>query len=275
MDSSSVGVLVVIILVAIVTLTIVFAVRAKRQKELTRVEAMSPAERAHHDAVLEYYLAVKNAEKAHAVEIKAREQRLKIVEKAYKAANDFGTRKIASYRGKDGSVSVTGLTIATPQGNFRLDQKVNATVDTAGNLATSRRTTFTRVAAGAVLFGPVGAIVGGVAQKNKIHDNRELYLMVEGDGFAGLITCNPDDGQKVRQFAMAVKQAATRYPETVLRREIEIKKATKALETERAATGAIDKARAQLEITKLDTSRIDSATRAIESASPDADPLAS
>jgi hypothetical protein len=73
--------------------------------------------------------------------------------------------------------------------------------------------TLTRIAAGGLLFGPVGAIVGGTAKKTKMHDTRELYLLITGQEFAALITCNPDDGAKVRQFAVAVMQSALRADE--------------------------------------------------------------
>jgi hypothetical protein len=266
MDSKSAVVLVVVVLVAVVTIAVILILRARNQKELARIEAMSPDEREHHDAVIEYDSAVKAAEKDHTAAMKAREQRLKAAERALKTANDIGKRKIASYRGRDGSVSLTEMTIVTPQGTFNLNQSVNATVDTAGNLATSSRSTLTRIAAGGILFGPVGAIVGGVAKKNRVHDNRELYLMIEGEGFAGLITCNPDDGQKVRQFATAVKQATLNFGNIVARREQEIPTATRALEIERAATEAVEQTAAALEAARGNTSRIDAATKAVQRA---------
>jgi hypothetical protein len=268
MDSGAIVGLVVVLVLIAAAVGVFFLIRARRQKERARVDAMSPAERERHDAVLQYEATVKMAEKAQATQVKARDQRLKAAEKALNAANGIGVRTIASYRGKDGSVSLTAMTITTAQGTFNLDPSVNAIVDTAGNLATSSRTTFTRVAAGGLLFGPVGAIVGGVAKKNKVHDNRELYLMIEGQGFAGLVTCNPDDGQKVRQFAVAVKQAALNSGNIVAQREQAIAGATLALETERATTAPVDQAAAELEAARMNTARIDTATRAIEAAEP-------
>jgi hypothetical protein len=54
-----------------------------------------------------------------------------------------------------------------------------AWVDQSGG--ETSRVTGTRVLTGAVVAGPAGAIVGGLARKRK--DNRQLFLHVQGDGY--------------------------------------------------------------------------------------------
>jgi hypothetical protein len=264
MNSSSIVVLIVFVVFIAAAVGAFFLIRAKRRKEVARIDALSPVEREHHDALVEQEAAMKGAEKSHQSEVKARESRMKAAEKALSKAQQIGTTKLAGYRGKDGFINLTGTTIQTAQGTWNLGPSVNAVVDTAGNLATSSRSTFTRVAAGGLLFGPVGAIVGGVAKKGKIHDTRELYLMVEGPDFAGVVTCNPDDGAKVRQFAVAVKQAALNAGNIAGQREHAIAQTFAALDAEKNNLGALTQAAAALEAARNNTGRIDSANRALE-----------
>jgi hypothetical protein len=131
-----------------------------RASEKARIAAMSPAERERHEAQLEYRARVAAAEKALDAATKERSARLKASEKALAQAQAVGVHRVASYRGKDGAASITATDIMVPQGTFPLTGCVSATVDTAGNLASSSRSTLTRLGAGALLFGPVGAIVG-------------------------------------------------------------------------------------------------------------------
>lgn len=263
MDANSIIALVVVIILVGGGAGVFFFLKARREREQARLGAMTPEERERHDATVEYEEAVKAAVKAHQVELSARENRLKSAQKAVAAANAIGSRKIASYRGKDGSVSVTETLITTSQGTFPLDASVNAVVDTAGNLATSSRSTLTRIAAGGILFGPLGAIIGGVAKKNKLHDTRELYLLVEGAGFATLVTCNPDDGAKVRQFAMAVKQAGLNAANVLDRRAQSLAAAQSALDVESKNIQGVDSSAAALEAVRMGTGRIEAAEKAL------------
>jgi hypothetical protein len=268
MDANSIVALVVLLVIVVGGgMGTFFFLKARREKVRARIEAMTPEERERHDAVIEYEADVKAAEKVHQVELKSRENRLKSAQKAVAAADDIGKRKLGSYRGKNGSVSVTGTHITTSQGRFSLDASVNAVVDTAGNLATSSRSTLTRVAAGGILFGPVGAIVGGVAKKNKLHDTRELYLLVEGAGFATLVTCNPDDGAKVRQFALTVKQAGMNAANVIEHRAQSVAAAQATLEAETANTQRVDATAAALEAVQKSTTRIEAADQALAIAS--------
>jgi len=258
-----VGVIVVLLVLAAGVTTLIIWWRMRR-RENARIAAMSPAEREQHDAVVEYRANVARTQKALDAETRSRASRLKAAEKALASAHTLGSAAVTQYRGKDGSANVTQTDIQVPQGTFPLTAAVNATVDTAGNLATSSRSTLTRIAAGGILFGPVGAIVGGVAKKTNMHDTRELYLLIASDLFATLITCNPDDGQRVRQFAIAVRQAALHADQMRALRSQAVTQAERTLAWEQQNTAPVDAARAHLHQASADTTRVDAATRALE-----------
>lgn len=247
------GVLIVAVVLALLLL------KRRRDKEKRRIAAMSPDEREHRDANLEYDANVKAASAENAGQLTARDARLRVAQKAVATANALGSRSVGSYRGRDGSVSVNELMITLNGQSFALNDQIRATVDTAGNLATSSRSTFTRVAGGAVLFGPVGAIVGASAKKNKIHDTRELYLMIESPQFGAAITCNPDHGPRVRQLAVAINNAGRQVEQMTAYRVSQISIADAALAAEEANTEPIDTAAAALEAAKANTVRKDAA----------------
>jgi hypothetical protein len=192
---------------------------------------MSPAEREHHDATVEYTAGVASAEKVHSGEEDARDIRLKAASKALAVAEHLGNRKLGSYTGRNGRVSLTETRITTPQGTFLLDATVNATVD---------------------------AIPG----------TRELCLLVEGSGFATLITCKSDDGPTVRQFAIAIRQAGMYSANLLGQRTRAVAIARAAVEAEQANTQALDSAATALEAAKGNTARIEAAAEALSTVSP-------
>jgi hypothetical protein len=222
--------------------------RVRQAKERARIAAMTPAEREHHDATVEYKAGVTIAEKARSVEEKARDIRLKAARKALAVAEHMGSRKLGSYTGKNGRISLTETRITTPQGTFLLDATVSAIVDTAGN--------------------PVGDTIGGVAKKDKRHGTRELYLLVEGSAFATIIICRPDDGPTVRQFAIAIRQAGMYSANVLAQRTQAVAIARAEAEAEQANTRALDSAATALEAARRNTARIEAAGEALSTVSP-------
>jgi hypothetical protein len=115
----------------------------------------------------------------------------------------------AELRGKALPVSLDGreLTIRAPGSGARrhtIDAHVTAQVETAGNLV--RRPTLMRAAAGAVVAGPLGAVLGGAAWKKE--DARELYLAIEGKDWAELVQLDPRRGSEARALAQRINLAA-------------------------------------------------------------------
>lgn len=100
---------------------------------------------------------------------------------------------------KFGGVVVDGSTI-TYKGERHPIAGTRATVDSAG--AIDKRVTATRL----LLTGPFAF---GLRKKK---DTRELYLLVEGPGFAWVVEVNPKLGKQARQFAATVNQAGASTP---------------------------------------------------------------
>lgn len=73
------------------------------------------------------------------------------------------------------------------------------------NGASNRRMTLTRVGAGAVVLGPVGAILGGMSKK----DRSRVYVLVEfAAGEAISFDLPTKDEKKAREFAQKVNGAS-------------------------------------------------------------------
>lgn len=155
----------------------------------------------------------KAAEKAAKAARKEHEKRVKTAEKALKRAEkDFAMRvhhakiererifnppPLARFQG----VVLIPTHVSGSWGHTLLSPNIRASVDTAGNISVNRRVSATRLVA--------GGIIGGLIFPKKIKvDDRELYLILEGDGLGQVVTCNPNSGAQARQFALAVNAAA-------------------------------------------------------------------
>ena len=117
-----------------------------------------------------------------------------------------------------------------------LDSEISAKVETSGQVSYSvessgggSRPTLTRIVLGAAVAGPLGAVVGGAAQKKKKiksttvqHDDRTLRIIISSD--EGIIDANinPTLESRAREFARNVLNAKTDYPK--LKKEIEKEK---------------------------------------------------
>jgi hypothetical protein len=90
---------------------------------------------------------------------------------------------------------------------FVMDESVNASVETAGTITTSRRPTLSRMAVGSIL--PGSALIPGFAlAKKETWDYREMYFVLEHPEGGAVIKVDPQYGHEVRQVALAVNAAA-------------------------------------------------------------------
>jgi hypothetical protein len=94
-------------------------------------------------------------------------------------------------------------------GNVRswpLTPDTRASIETAGNVSVTRGRNLAAKAIGGALV-PGGVFVFGNA-KDRVHDNRELYLIVEDPEWAYTLRLNPALGGDARRFAQSLNLAA-------------------------------------------------------------------
>ena len=96
--------------------------------------------------------------------------------------------------------------VVTGDGTYYIGPSTKATVDTAGNIAVTRRATLTRFAL--LGFGPALLF-----QKKQVHDARELYLLIEDDDWMTIVACDPSEGEKVRRVAARINEMAKNAPD--------------------------------------------------------------
>jgi len=194
--------------------------------------------------------AVRQAERRHSAAVRHAEAELSRRQRAYDKAVAGAQANLAALRNPNGrrlekvrGVTLYERTIATPQGTVPLIG-VKAYVDTAGNMAVTKRATLTRTGAGLLVAGPVGAVVGGAGfKKTKKIDTRELYLHIDSPQLSCVVECPPDQGARIRTFAAAVNTAASRAAIEEPRRPQRIQAAESALASAQAATQPIEAAR--------------------------------
>lgn len=108
------------------------------------------------------------------------------------------------------SVNKDGTFRFLPQGKFKQDIRpvAGAVAEYEAGSDIGGRTTLTRVVAGAVLAGPVGAILGGMFKK----DRSKGYVTVTfPDGAVVIIEGPLKDEPKLRTFARKVNEAAQHH----------------------------------------------------------------
>jgi hypothetical protein len=99
---------------------------------------------------------------------------------------------------------------ATVEKTRQVDATTRAEVSTSGQLTTTRHSTVARTAAGAVLAGPVGAIVGHASKKGETTETRRVYVSVESEGWSELFAFGGDYEHAARKLAQAINTSARR-----------------------------------------------------------------
>lgn len=202
----------------------------------------------------EHKTRVKAAEKELRFSVTAREKRIKKAEADLQKTRQQAGLHLDTYRGEGGAdVHLFADRVTTSEGEASFkDGPVTATVDTAGNLAVTRRGTITRT----LLLGGIG---GMIFKKEERHDARELYLLIETPNFASLIQCKPDDGPKVRQLAVRINNTSRAYASTLEAHEKDVARAEEEVRLQEADRAAVEEAETRLMAAEADTTRLDAA----------------
>lgn len=262
-DTDMLSMLAFVLVVAIIAAVIIW----DRHKTKARIAAMTPEEHDLYEAEREYQKLVSAAASTMAATQRQYDYTIKNAERNLQHAQRVGTNELAKYSGRTGWVRLHENRIETPQGTALFENgPVIATVDTAGGLYESRRSTFTRVAAGGLLFGPVGAVVGAIAKKRTRADARELYLLVESPVWGVLVQCKPDDGARVRDLAMRINAASRNADNARAAHDYAVAQATASLETARLNTAPLDEAKRMRAAAEADTGQVDRARAALAAA---------
>ncbi|HJF18661.1 MAG TPA: hypothetical protein K8U78_05930 [Aeriscardovia aeriphila] len=235
-------------------------------QEIKREQAKTPEEKAYDAAVREHERRVHEAEKLYNKALKAHDRRVAAARWQHEKAQKMGDGYVDSIIGKEGKIEVHKLYITTPQGRYPLDPSVRAEVDTAGAIAVKSRTTLTRVATGAVLFGPIGALIGASAKKNTVIDTRQLFLVIESDAFAAALTLSPDQASQAHAFATKLLQTAKQVPVLKADQKRMLEETQKNIEEEQADRREINTASHNLTLVQKDTQTVDAAKRAADAA---------
>ena len=173
------------------------------------------------------------------------------------AAQAIGSVNVSAFSG----MRLTERALMTPSGVIDLEsQEVRVSVETAGSLSHTQRSTLTRIGLGTLIAPGVGTVVGAVAKKNKKHDDRELYVVVESSTVSAVVSCDPDKGAQARQFAASVQTTAAGAPERAMRRAELVPqwvRHTDDLIIRRAS--ALRPLREALQAARADTARLDTA----------------
>lgn len=98
---------------------------------------------------------------------------------------------------------LTAPHLTDPSGNRYTLTGAHAEVEASGDMG--KRTTATRVITGGVLFGPAGAVVGGLIRKSR----NQIYITITfPNGDTGLIEAPAKQETDARRFAVAINNAA-------------------------------------------------------------------
>lgn len=205
---------------------------------------------------------VKSAESDHQKLIKSSMKQLAQVQKVYDHQISKFRSQLAVLRSPMGrqlgvyqGCVLSELWISTPQGSGSV-AGASASCDTASNMVVKSRATLTRMAAGGLVLGPLGAVLSLGFKKHKVDDHRELYLLIETSTFASVVACPPDQGVKARQFAAAVMTAGMNAAAIAQQRPKQIAAVEEQLAAFELGGGGVPEATKALEAAKSDPDRL-------------------
>jgi hypothetical protein len=190
-----IGLLGLIVLLALVgTRLLLVRLRARKEPlppEQVAVAAATDELRAVHKSfrtrLSEAQKTLKTEERGQSKTVKAAEKKLKAVQ-------------TPPYLGHAGGIKIYEDRVLTPEGVHPMDERIQAVVDTAGNMSVTRRHTLTR-------FALIG-VFSIFTPKSTKHDTRELYFLVEHPEWASVVKLDPNAGVSARKVCASLNVAA-------------------------------------------------------------------
>ncbi|MBX9034678.1 hypothetical protein [Gordonibacter massiliensis (ex Traore et al. 2017)] len=155
---------------------------------------------------------------------------------------------------------------------FPLDSLQEVRVEATGavyesfDVKHSARPTLTRIAVGGLVAGPLGAVVGGTAQKHKtsttreVHDDRKVFLTIFSSLGSASASYPFSKEAAVREFADNIRVAAANYDSERQAYEAAVEQAANELCAARQSTYHVDQARAALRAAESDVREIAAAS---------------
>ena len=212
-------------------------------EEQVRRHELKAATRRQRDAEKEHEKGIKDAAKALKQAQKEYDRAVMAAENALAAAR--ANKKLASLRG----VRVYDDRIETPEGTAQLSAAVRADVDTAGGLQHSSRVTVTRLA--------TMGVFALAFKKKKIHDSRELYLVIETPDFMSIQNLDANLGPHARALVATINTAVKQAERLRASRASAIASAQDSLNRVRADRSGVEAAERALAKVTADTAEIE------------------
>lgn len=172
-----------------------------------------------------------------------------------------------------GAISLYHDRLEAGGATYKLEHGLRVTVSTSGSKYSTTDVSGGGVSiggavVGAAIAGVPGAVIGGrkkVKSKEVVHDDRHLYVTIEGPRGGQAVSLNPDLEQQARSLASQVPGCINQYQGLVQ----DIPPKIKALKTkveEAEKDDAVPTAQTELERTLNDTERLEAARQARDEA---------
>lgn len=188
---------VVILCAGVILLVVALALAHRKNQRI--VESLSDEDRELHERCKAADHEIKIAERKHKRAVAEAQTVLKKAETPERLA------------AADSRNFVTPIDVTLNGHKHPLTPDIEAVLESDGAIVSyaTQRSTVTRIAAGGMIGGRAGAIVGGVAKKDKHHsiDNRELFLKVMGPTWQEVVKLDPQQGQKARSLLQTIELA--------------------------------------------------------------------
>jgi hypothetical protein len=254
---------IVLVLIAVVA-GVVWLLYRRDRKRTARLIAMTGEERELLETTKDHDLDVTQAEATLRGVTKDWDKRVQNAENAEKAQREVQSTRTGPL-GSFGSLHLFEDRLEAPAGIvFFAAGPVEATVDTAANLAVTKQGAIARLLAEGVEEGPI-------FEERQRHEARELFLLLETPMFGSLTESRPEDGAKVRRFAMSINAASQVWANLDQLRDQVVAAVGESLEEVYVGQKEqIAEAEQHLAVVRQDTARLDAARLAVEQPSPKA-----